>query len=99
MRYRAPPVAEAAAVVNTNRQVANMQTFEEEKLSFNETHRTVLPRAPVYGEMAFFRNVANHEGAAVSPSNDGPGLRGTQMSLVNDAPVTRKLPYVHATYD
>jgi hypothetical protein len=86
-------------VQNTNRKVTNMQTFDEDTLGFSETHRTVLPRAPAYGEMAFLRNVANHEGPAVSPSNVGPGLRGTQMSLVNDAPVTRKLPHVHSTYD
>ena len=99
MRFRKPPVAESASIQNTNRQVMNMQTFEPPALEFDETARKVLPRAPQVNEIAFFRNVANHEGSAVSPSNDGPGLRGTHMSLVNDVPVTHRLPHYRETFD
>jgi hypothetical protein len=76
-----------------------MQTFSPPTLRFNETSRIVLPRAPGVNEMMFLRNVADHDGAAVSPANDGPGLRGSHMSLVSDQPVTHRLPHVHETYD
>ena len=99
MRYRKPPPAEAAAIMNSNRQVMNMQDAEPTPLYFEEDSRKMLPRAPQLNEMAFFRNVANHEGSAVSPSNDGPGLRGAHMSLVNDLPVTHRLPHYRETFD
>jgi hypothetical protein len=99
MRYKKPPPAESAAIMNTNRQVMNMQDVGPEPLHFVSDDRLVLPRAPVFNEMMFFRNVANHEGPAISPENVGPGLRGCHMSLVNDVPLTHRLPYYHQTFD